>query len=147
MKNVKLIAISAFVSLAMLSANASAQQMINQTRAIPGAAPMGTHADAVRVLGAPAAHSGNQGFPVRDSFQGYNANNQRFDGIQYYGDYVPGRTNNYQQRNYNTQYYNPPQYQFNQQQFQQNLQNLGNAIRQMRQQRQNNWNNGYYRQW
>jgi hypothetical protein len=142
-----MVAALAFFGLAQFGV---AQQFIPQTYTY-GANE--THQDAMRYLGAPASHGGNQGLPMRDTITGtrtatgadpnWRGNTiwQRGDGASssfrqpWRGDTIfnpSARASNYNYQ-YNPQYY---QYQQNIAQIQQAVQQIAGAVQQARMNRQ-----------
>jgi hypothetical protein len=146
------LALLATVALSGLSATASAQNFIPQTYTY---GHNETHDNAMRVLGPPAAHRGNQGLPMRDSARGARTASGASADWRGHTIFNPG-ARNYNYQNYYPQTYSYPsyQYQYNVAQIQQSIQQLNQAIQQVRanrQQMQYYYNQGYgyqnYRRW
>lgn len=120
------LALTALVTSVCLAATASAQNFIPVEYGPENYG--GTHADAMRVLGAPAPHRGNEGLPMVDTYSSQPNNNM---GIPWRGDtiFTPEQRTSY----YNYQPYNG---QFNTAQLQASIQNFQRAVQQVRANRQ-----------
>lgn len=131
--NIRNIALTllALVASITFAATASAQNFTPQTFEPNNRGS--SHADAMRALGPPAQHRGNQGMPMVDTLPQYTRPAGGFNdfNIQWRGNTIftpQQRTNNYNYQPYNSQ--------FNAAQLQSSIQNFQRAVQQVRANRQ-----------